>query len=332
MESGLGDFIQQIPPGPILMMCGSAVLLVIVLIFIVRARVRKNQARLAEAAGSASAPPMAAPSAAPMGRAAAYGDLPDLDLLVSVPAAPLSPPAQSRPARKGTFSLTLNDGSITDAVEVMTILRDVVDGGLVVQMGDKTYRNLANDEATKANFMKIMRELANIVKPGSAPVSVEAPASAPPTALAETAPEAEPAALRDLLTPGSDEPDPVLLPAGKPYVPPPPAAGGAMPGDLPKFDLDQKIEKKKGGFLGRGKLELPPVPELNIAGAIEAYLQHKLRFTPGYEARSIHVHPAPDGGVSIEVDGRFFDAVGDVDDAEVRQFLASTIQEWQQRH
>ena len=80
------------------------------------------------------------------------------------------------------------------------------------------------------------------------------------------------------------------------------------------------------------KSDLPPVPEINIAGAIETYLQHKKSLTPEYANRSIHIYPAPGGGVSIEVDGKYFEAVSDVTDADVREFLSETISEWQDRH
>jgi hypothetical protein len=73
------------------------------------------------------------------------------------------------------------------------------------------------------------------------------------------------------------------------------------------------------------------IPELDIAGAIETYLQHKLAQTPEYAGRKIHVHSAPGGGVRIQVDESFYDAVGDVTDAGVREFLSATIQEWQDR-
>jgi hypothetical protein len=107
-----------------------------------------------------------------------------------------------------------------------------------------------------------------------------------------------------------------------------------MPGDLPRFTLEEEPQKIKtrGGLLGRTKTEFVPVPELNIAGAIEAYLQHKLQNTPDFVGRSIHVNPTEDGGVAIEVDGTHYEAVSDVTDDTVRNFLSTTIQEWQQRH
>ncbi len=352
MESGLDDFIRQVPTGPIVMLCVSGILMVIALVAIVRARTQR--AKKASLAASQAAPAYVtqtasqAPAYVPASRPVT-SELPDLDMLI--PASPQNnpPPAPAAPraARKGTHSVTLNDGETTEAVEVMTILRDVVNGGLIVQIGDKSYRNLANDDSTKTSFMKIMRELAGVVKSGPLPsqkveepvVKIEEPVvRSPQPDLTPSASFDEAPSLRDLMSSSEDEDESdVEAPAVKPkpaYIPPPPTnPSGEMPGDLPKYKWDDKTPApKKGGLFRRGKLDLEPVPELNIAAAIEAYLQHKLKYTPGYETRSIHVHPSPDGGVSIEVDGKFYDAVGDVAETDVREFLSATIQEWQQRN
>jgi hypothetical protein len=101
------------------------------------------------------------------------------------------------------------------------------------------------------------------------------------------------------------------------------------PGVLPSFKLDDMpLEKPQ-----RGKKYTPkPVPELDIARSIESFIQFKIANLGLFPGRSIHIHPAPDGGVSIEVDGKFYDAVGDVGDLPVREFLAASIQEWQDQH
>ena len=100
------------------------------------------------------------------------------------------------------------------------------------------------------------------------------------------------------------------------------------PGDLPKFKMpDGPPVKPK-----RGQRPVhEPVPEINIAASIEAFLQHKLALTPQYAGRSIHVRPAMHGALTIEVDGKFYDSVGEVADAAVRQYLSTTIEEWQSR-
>jgi hypothetical protein len=165
-----------------------------------------------------------------------------------------------------------------------------------------------------------MREVAALAKLPSTPARVETATETGEPAAGET----PPAALEDLL-PGSEPPAPA--PGFTPPAPTIPTA--PLPGDLPRFSLDDQgpIKPPRGQ-----KREVKPVPEINLAAAIEAFLQHKLRQTPQFASRSIHIHPSPNGGVSIEVDDRFYDAVSEVADVEVRAFLQSAIEEWQDRH
>ena len=332
--SGLGDLVRQIL-GPLIALGVLGFVLAVVLVFIVRARTQRRDAAKKQPSQPAYVPTA---SAKPRSATANPDELPDLDLLVDNPAAqarasrPASPvPAPTRTAPTGMFTVNINDGGAAQAVEVVTILRDVVDGGLIIQMGGKTYRDLGNDDSFRSSFLKIMRELSPIVTQ-----SPQQPAEKQPPATLQSAPVSEDAAdddedmstVRELI-----EDAPAAVPAA-PKPAPPPVYGGQMPGDLPKFTLEEEPQtiKTRSGLLGRTKTEFVPVPELDIAGAIEAYLQHKLQTTPDFAGRSIHVHPARDGGVAIEVDGHNYEAVGDVTDDAVRNFLSATIQEWQQRH
>lgn len=97
-----------------------------------------------------------------------------------------------------------------------------------------------------------------------------------------------------------------------------------VPGKLPSYKLEDHMKPT-----GKGVYEVGDVPELNLAEAIEAYLQHKRRQTPEYATRAIHIHPAPDGGVRIQVDDRYYEAVSDVEDQDVRLFIQQAIAEWQ---
>jgi hypothetical protein len=337
MGSDLSDFLRQLPTGLIVMFCGSGILLVLVVMALIYMRRQK-----AQAAAFSGAQPMTH-YAAP---AANLHDMPDLDSLVGgasppEPAPPVrSMPSASLPAtsappprapRKGAFNIALNDGATVEAVEVMAILRDVVDGRLIVQIGEKAYVNLSGEPDLKDRFTRVMRELAQVVatKPAASPTAPPEPSpSQTPTVEqpAVSALESEPAVE---IPPATTAPiQPPSTP--KPSAPPAPVAPpGQMPGDLPKFST---ADMEPLSMRRRGKREVKPVPEINIAGAIEAYLQHKLSHTPEYANRSIHIYPAPDGGVSIEVDGQYFEAVGDVTDLAIREFLANTIQEWQDRH
>lgn len=229
------------------------------------------------------------------------------------------------------------DGDATEAVEVMAILRDVVDGRLIVQMGDKAYSNVNNDPEFKDRFTRVIRELASVAsKPASAPPPAPRVESRPepaavPAAPAVPAEAVEPPSLASLMQEPS--PAPAAPPRAEFRPPaaasPPPMADGRMPGDLPSFRLSDNPLPKLKRFQ---KNDVQPVPEVNLAGAIEAYLQYRLQQTGIFPGRDIHIYPAPDGGVAITVDGRAYEAVGDVAEADVREFLSQTIQEWQERH
>ncbi len=327
MSSDLTEFLGQPFVSSILsMMCFVALLLIATIAALVYVRRRRAQKKLAE---------MVSPSfTTDPSYTSSTMDMPDLNMLMHTPeVAPVAkpiPPAPSAPAappmraaRKGTFAITLKDGNPTEAVEVMSILRDVMDGKLIVQMGDNAYQNINANAEFKERFNKLMREVGQLVNKSVA-ASPE-PADADVTGEASTSGSEPPLALTDLMSPT----EPSFLAPKKPLPPPPVTVDGKMPGDLPSFKLDDNPMQR----LKRGqKADLPPVPEINIAGAIEAYLQHKLRHTGEHAGRSIHIYPAPGGGVSIEVDGKYFDAVSDVSDDDIREFLANTIAEWQERH
>lgn len=309
--SDLEQFIQQPFVGAMLgLMCFFLVLLLAVVVLLIVFRRRRNR-------------PLSPASTTP----AALHDMPDLSLLVKAPApAPASRPASTAPqvappappptraARQGTYLVPVRDGDAAEVVEVLTILRDVVDGRLVVQMGDKAYRSVNSDPEFKDRFTRLMRELAQVAsKPAaSAPEAPTAPSTTDAPAPVETPP---PAAPPRQAAPRRTDPSPDF--------------GTPAPGILPSFKLeDNPLQKRRRGE----KFEPKPVPEINIAGAIESYLQHKLNLTGEFAGRSIHIYPSPDGGVSIEVDGQYFDSVADVSDVAVRNFLSETIQEWQDRH
>lgn len=70
---------------------------------------------------------------------------------------------------------------------------------------------------------------------------------------------------------------------------------------------------------------------LSMAEQIDEVLQGLLARQPDLAGRSIHIRNAMDGGVRIEVDGRSFDGVGDITDAEARSVIQAAIQEWERR-
>jgi hypothetical protein len=195
--------------------------------------------------------------------------------------------------RLGSTDIRLADGAVIHAAEAMVLLRDPRDGRLIVHVGDTGYKSLDGAAGVRAAVNAAVGELTHLLNTGEHKRSVDAQPS-------------------------------------RPAPLPPPTGTNAMPGDLPRY-TELKDEKVSRGAFRPHKTEMPVIPELNIPAAIEAYLQYKKGFTDEYAHRSIHVLPAIGGGVRIEVDGTYYDSVGDVADSEVRAFLQATIQEWQKR-
>ncbi|MBE2183998.1 MAG: hypothetical protein IAE89_11270 [Anaerolineae bacterium] len=294
MDSDLGDFFAQIPPTIFLIFCGSIVLLTVVAALIFWERRRKARRKAAQAS---------APAAAGSSAFTFNADLPELAALVS------DVPAAGVPRGGGAASrLNLSSGEAVEAAEVMTVYRDVAEGGLIVQVGTSIYRSppINADPEFRRRLLNTLNELGkpareSITTPAaSAPVPAFPPADAPPM-----------------------PPAPVLATSELPPMPP-----GALPGDLPKFRMPDKPEAPKRG---RRRSPTEPIPEINIVEAIEAFLQYKLTSAPQFAGRGIHVKPAPGDVLAIEVDGRTFEAVSDIDDDAVRAYLQATIEEWQDR-
>jgi hypothetical protein len=314
-ESGFGDFFQQMPPIMYIVFCGSVILLVAFIVLMVWERRRK--AETAVGAGAANTSPIqgmtvAAASAPPSGSwgGSDGSDLPDLDSLV----------VNAQPARRpGTARLRLTAGEDVDVAEIMTVYRDLIEGGLIVQIGDKVYRHppALADSDFKRRLNTTVRDLYTAIGDTSL-----APRKTSETSAVEEAganlPADVPAAV----------PVPPPPPAPRPAAPPPSTTtAGTVPGDLPKFKMPDVAEPPKRGRRPPSE----PIPEINIAASIEAFLQYKISMTPEFMGRSLHVKSATDGGLIIEVDGAFYETVGDVADPSARAFLQSTIEEWQSR-
>jgi len=290
-------------------------------------------------------------------------DLPPLDMLLGtldeepepepVPVVPDAPPevVQLRKMEKGVQHVQLNSGPIAPAQEIISILRDEDDGKLIIQVGDTAYRTLADSVEVKRLFTQVMKELAGtITKPDSNPPArkryvVGQPEETKSTSQSKATPKPQRkqapvddtvSSIRDLLNSESEEPEfeptpPPAKPRPKATTPPPPTSDGTMPGDLPSYKLDDNpIKTEKKGRFGT-KTEAEPVPELDLAAAIETYLQYKLQHTPDYAGRQIHIHGTPSGAIRIQVDDTYYDFVDEVADPDVRAFLQSTIAEWQDR-
>lgn len=340
----LQDLLEQLPPGivaygilvPILSL---GLILYAVLIRPMLAKRKKLQAE----AQTASTTPVVAKQTpiAPVVKAQSAllpdDDMPDIGLLLTQsekPTAPVAAPSRpTGPRQLGEAEVVLITGQTVRAREELALLRDPVDGRLIVQMPGVTYKSFGSAPAAKEQFTRLMTELAKSLNlPDTAPAPTIAP---PPVPSTPTPPE--PVAAAPVAPP---TPEVILPPAPLPplttstmsAIPPIEIdKESRLPGDLPRYSNMRGAEFKGRGFLGRPKFEFERIPDLNLAESIETYLQFRLNQTPGYGGKPWHVHSALNGALQIEVDGKFFDSVNDITDVNARSFIQAAIQEWQER-
>lgn len=81
--------------------------------------------------------------------------------------------------------------------------------------------------------------------------------------------------------------------------------------------------------LGQTRVEPDETGPRSIADQIEDLLQSRLEREPAFQGRAIHVRPSGQGGVSIVVDDRRYDGIGEIDDPEVRALLEDVVRGWE---
>jgi hypothetical protein len=351
----LGDFLVQIPSGLILMVCGSGLLFVISLLIIAQRHNRRKIRRDSAVMGAVLTP-----------------DNPLAEAPAKVPSASTGPGLLSRTWKsvhdfffysederaererakaQAVMAVDPPASGISappDAVEVLHLWRDVVDGSLIIQIGEDTYRTMGDITAAgqERRFMAVLRELARIAKETADTVSVPASMPAPPLpTMPDQADEAAAPVMADEESAPDDEPDlepptpevaAILTAAQKetarpsltsdvqsPYAEPEPEPLGTF------FSNVRNAVRRGGKAPAKG----PEAPPLSIADEIEDFLQTRLRSaSPELQSRRIHVRPSMDGGVRIEVDGQFFETVGDIAEEDVRIYVIDTIQTWEEMH
>jgi hypothetical protein len=218
------------------------------------------------------------------------------------------PPASPAPAAPQSHSVPLPG----DAIEVFRIYRDLADGALIVEIHGQRYRSLGEitDAQVGRRFLGNVKALAHFARLGDVEIPDEWGAESPSSPRGESAASVSPAQ--------SSQPLP-------PPPPPPTSTPASRPPESPSL---------LGGLFGRGAKPTEPEEEIDVrpmAEQIEELLQYRLTASPDLRHRSIHVRSAVDGGVRIEVDGRYYDGVGDVEDEDVREFIQSIIREWEAR-
>jgi hypothetical protein len=300
----LSGFIDQIPTSLVVMVCGSGLLLFVAFAWFAyfkplrKARQAKKETLLQPSSQQAP-PPVIAPE--PVVRDD-EDDLPDLDLLMGdetvfqAPVDFVEPEPKPDPLPTVVPPTQLAD---TPILKLNTGHRLVSDPVLNIVRDTRDGRLVVVINGvgyrSLAEHDELKKQFVNIMRDLNQVVTK--PDDNPPTDALE--PQSQPSTYAD----SSNE-----------YV----------PGKLPSFKLEDNMTPTN-----KGSYEVTSVPELNIAEAIEAYLQHKIRTTPEYRSRVIHIQPTSSGGVRIQVDNEYYESVSDIADGEVRGFIQQAIEEWQ---
>lgn len=342
----ISGFFRQVPVGLILAPIFFGALYIILLVVIFqrgaarRRKRREEKAQMQEALGRqqtysdepsavpTSVAPVVKPKAPPAPKPAKNAiPEPDLDLLIMPPTFHEIVPATStglsttpdadwmsalalppdQPDQIVEIDMNKPTSDPTDAVEVMRVWRDLSDGTLIIQMGDRRYRSLAeinNSPDLVRRFTAVVRELWGMVNGGGAAARVAPSESAAPL------------------------PSPEGSMGMKARI-------GLLKDQLPEETPPRPSVLRQIGRTVTGQPATPPRLESTgsggIADAVEEFLQFKLTGHPEFAQRSIHIRPSIDGGVRIEVDGNSYQGIGDVVDPDVREFLFGVMKEWEAR-
>jgi hypothetical protein len=342
-SSGVGDFLNQIG-GLLIVTCAAGLIWIGLMALVMqRATERRRRAQLGLEPlpafhvtayrwimNTVSPPAASQPTATPRSRPAARREptpAPDLDMLTSdLPQPDLAdmtghdapreaparvspfpepePPVEEVPASPPPPEPEYDEDAAPDlppqeeppdSVELLRVWRDLTDGALVVEIGGKRFRSLNELRGAdlERRFRNVVRDLDALSTP---PRRAPAPSSS----------------ARDETPPATARPQP---------------PEGAQPTSMGPGAMLRQMRRVA---MGQGPEPVEQKPERSIADQIEDLLQARLAEIPSFSGREVHVKPSLSGGVRIEVDGKVYDGVGDVDDDDVRDLLAGVVRDWEE--
>jgi hypothetical protein len=222
---------------------------------------------------------------------------------------------ESIPVQPGDMEEVDDMPAPADSIELLRVWRDLSDGSLIIEIGGQRFTSVSELQGANLDrrFVNVVRDLTAMLR-----TAAEQP-SAPP----KTSPKAAAAA---------PQPAPTARPpevAGKPESPAKKPAPPPADGELPSMAPGTMFKQMGRVAMGHKPEPLEEAPVLSIPDQIEQVLQKHLADLPEYADRSIHVRPSPFGGVRIEVDGQFYEGVGDVPEDQVRALIQDAVREWE---
>jgi hypothetical protein len=210
------------------------------------------------------------------------------------------------------------------AHEVLRVLRDHLTGRLIVEIGGGRYRQASEiqDSTTREGLVAALHDLNAFAAGAPAPILPPTPTASAPPARIET-PPVPPAA--EGAAPVSASP-----PSPPPPAPPPaPAPSSGQPGYAPLATPSMNPFKQMQVLRERSK-QPPPPPPKPITEQIDEILQARLTGT-AHAQRGLHVRTGARGNAVFELDGRSYEAVDEVPDAEAQALIRAAIAEWEKR-
>jgi hypothetical protein len=127
---------------------------------------------------------------------------------------------------------------------------------------------------------------------------------------------------------------------------PPWTDGSALPaaaGHAESDDVIDKLRAQDDAQPPRSRITADPLPfrpqnpgqqsniTLDLAREVDQLLQVRLKATPEFAQRYIHVIGARDGTLRFDVDGRHYGSLQEVPDLQVRQVIQAAIADWETR-
>ena len=218
-----------------------------------------------------------------------------------------SPPAAPAPA------------ALSDAHEVLRVLRDKLTGRLLIEIGGKRYTkiNEIQDPNVGQGFLTTLRDLGRFaggLATGASPAPAS-PAEAAPRAATAPSPDARSAP-----------------PAAQAESSAPPGAGrsqavsdtSAEPLRRPSMNPFKQMQ-----VLREMEKSAPPPPKA-ITEQIDEILQEKMAGS-SFTQRGLRVRAGASGGAAFELDGKAYDAVDDLPDDAARDLIRAAIKEWEKK-
>ena len=210
--------------------------------------------------------------------------------------------------------------------EIMRVLRDEDTGAIVVEVEGRQYRQLVEIQDGRIGN-QVLEAIANLIKFtggivrgqwAAASVTPVVPTREMPHQPQVVEPGSSPRSVA-VESPLSDEEEAFLQRLRE---------GDLQVGQTPAREARPSIT----GFLQRRK----PQAAAEEAGAggtfideIEAILQRMISTAPTPLGEEVHVRTGPDGGLQIQVGGRYFSRSDEVPDPAIRDLIKAAVKEWE---